>query len=221
MKERIGKILEKDTNSSWIGTFHSQCNRILRKEIHALGYKNNFSIYDEDDQCNLIRHILKEFKMYEALYKGIASRISILKSSLVSPEEFLSAGDGFGFDEKLARVYVRYQDELIRCNALDFDDLIMLTVKLFENNPKLLEKYQEKFSYILVDEFQDTNYAQYCLLKLLASLHKKICVVGDDDQSIFRFRGANINNILNFTNDFPEAKLIKLEQKLSFNSEHT
>lgn len=212
MKERIGKILEKDTNSSWIGTFHSQCNRILRKEIHALGYKNNFSIYDEDDQCNLIRHILKEFKMYEALYKGIASRISILKSSLVSPEEFLSAGDGFGFDEKLARVYVRYQDELIRCNALDFDDLIMLTVKLFENNPKLLEKYQEKFSYILVDEFQDTNYAQYCLLKLLASLHKKICVVGDDDQSIFRFRGANINNILNFTNDFPEAKLIKLEQ---------
>ncbi len=212
MKERIGKILEKDTNSSWIGTFHSQCNRILRKEIHALGYKNNFTIYDEDDQCNLIRHILKEFKMYEALYKGIASRISILKSSLVSPEEFLSAGDGFGFDEKLARVYVRYQDELIRCNALDFDDLIMLTVKLFENNPKLLEKYQEKFSYILVDEFQDTNYAQYCLLRLLASLHKKICVVGDDDQSIYRFRGANVNNILNFTNDFPEAKLIKLEQ---------
>lgn len=212
MKERIGQILEKDINSAWIGTFHSQCNRILRKEIHTIGYKNNFSIYDEDDQCNLIRHILKEFKMYEALYKGIASRISFLKSSMITPEEFLSSGDGFGFDEKLARVYVRYQDELMRSNALDFDDLIMLTIKLFENNPKLLERYQERFSYILVDEFQDTNYAQYCLLKLLASLHKKICVVGDDDQSIYRFRGADINNILNFTNDFPDAKLIKLEQ---------
>ncbi len=212
MKERIRQILEKDINSAWIGTFHSQCNRILRKEIHTIGYKNNFSIYDEDDQCNLIRHILKEFKMYEALYKGIASRISFLKSSMITPEEFLSSGDGFGFDEKLARVYVRYQDELMRSNALDFDDLIMLTIKLFENNPKLLERYQERFSYILVDEFQDTNYAQYCLLKLLASLHKKICVVGDDDQSIYRFRGANINNILNFTNDFPDAKLIKLEQ---------
>lgn len=212
MKERIGQILEKDINSAWIGTLHSQCNRILRKEIHTIGYKNNFSIYDEDDQCNLIRHILKEFKMYEALYKGIASRISFLKSSMITPEEFLSSGDGFGFDEKLARVYVRYQDELMRSNALDFDDLIMLTIKLFENNPKLLERYQERFSYILVDEFQDTNYAQYCLLKLLASLHKKICVVGDDDQSIYRFRGADINNIFNFTNDFPDAKLIKLEQ---------
>ncbi|MBE0425949.1 MAG: DUF3553 domain-containing protein [Nitrospirae bacterium] len=212
MKERIGRILEKDTNSAWIGTFHSQCNRILRKEIHALGYSNNYSIYDEDDQCNLVRHILKEFKMYEALYKGIVSRISFLKSSLIGPEEFLSSGDGFGFDEKLARVYVRYQDELIRSTALDFDDLIMLTVKLFENNPKLLDRYQYKFSYILVDEFQDTNHAQYYLLKLLASAHKKICVVGDDDQSIYKFRGANVNNILNFSNDFPEAKLVKLEQ---------
>jgi DNA helicase-2/ATP-dependent DNA helicase PcrA len=212
MKERIGHILEKDTDSAWIGTFHSQCNRILRREIHALGYSNNFSIYDEDDQCNLVRHILKEFKMYEALYKGIVSRISFLKSSLIGPEEFLSSGDGFGFDEKLARVYVRYQDELMRSNALDFDDLIMLTVKLFENNPKLLERYQDKFSYILVDEFQDTNHAQYYILKHLALAHKKICVVGDDDQSIYKFRGANVNNILNFSKDFPEAKLIKLEQ---------
>ena len=161
MKERINGLLDKDCNGSWIGTFHSQCNRILRKEIKALGYNNNFSIYDEDDQCNLVRHILKEFKMYEALYKGIVSRISFLKSSLIGPEEFLSSGDGFGFDEKLAKVYVRYQDELMRSNALDFDDLIMLTVKLFENNPKLLGKYQDKFSYILVDEFQDTNLAQY------------------------------------------------------------
>jgi DNA helicase-2/ATP-dependent DNA helicase PcrA len=212
MKERINGLLDKDCNSSCIGTFHAQCNSILRKEIKALGYNNNFSIYDEDDQCNLVRHILKEFKMYEALYKGIVSRISILKSLLIGPEEFLSSGDGFGFDEKLARVYVRYQDELMRSNALDFDDLIMLAVKLFENNPRLLAKYQEKFSYILVDEFQDTNLAQYQFLKLLASAHKKICVVGDDDQSIYKFRGANVNNILKFENDFPGAKLIKLEQ---------
>lgn len=212
MKERISGLLDKDLNGVWIGTFHSQCNRILRKEIKALGYDNNFSIYDEDDQCNLIRHILREFKIYEALYKGIVSRISILKSSLIGPEEFLSSGDGFGFDEKLAKVYVRYRDELKRGNSLDFDDLTMLTVELFMNNPKLLEKYHEKFSYILVDEFQDTNFAQYQLVKLLASAHKKICVVGDDDQSIYRFRGANVGNILQFENDFPGAKLIKLEQ---------
>lgn len=212
MKERIGKLTEKEMNGSWIGTFHSQCNRILRKEIKAIGYDNNYSVYDEDDQHNLIRHILKEFKIYEALYKGIVSRISFLKSSLVSPEEFLSSGDGFGFDEKLAKVYVRYRDELKRSNALDFDDLIMLTVKLFEKNPKLLERYQDKFAYILVDEFQDTNFAQYHLLKILASAHKKICVVGDDDQSIYRFRGANVSNILNFEKDFPGAKIIKLEQ---------
>lgn len=212
MKERISGLIEKDINASWIGTFHSQCNRILRKEIKAPGYSNNFSIYDEADQCSLVRHILKEFKMYEALYKGIVSRISFLKSSLVGSEEFLSSGDGFGFDEKLAKVYVRYQDELMRSNALDFDDLIMLTVKLFENNSRLLEKYRDKFSYILVDEFQDTNSAQYRLLKLLASHHKKICVVGDDDQSIYKFRGADVNNILSFENDFPGAKIIKLEQ---------
>jgi DNA helicase II / ATP-dependent DNA helicase PcrA len=212
MKERISSLNEKETNGCWIGTFHSQCNRILRKEIKTLGFNNNFSVYDEDDQHNLIRHILKEFKIYEALYKGIVSRISYLKSSLISPEEFLSSGDGFGFDEKLAKVYVRYQDELKRSNALDFDDLILLTVKLFKHNPKLLEKYQDKFSYILVDEFQDTNFAQYHLLKILASAHKKICVVGDDDQSIYRFRGANVNNILNFAHDFPGAKVVKLEQ---------
>src|SRR4030043_2171347 len=168
MKKRINSLIDKDINSSWIGTFHSQCTRILRKETKALGYSNNFSIYDEDDQCNLIRHILREFKIYEALYKGIVSRISTLKSSLIGPEEFLSSGDGFGFDEKLAKVYVRYQDELMKGNVLDFDDLIMLTVKLFEDNSRLLKKYQDMFSYILVDEFQDTNFAQYYLLKLLA-----------------------------------------------------
>jgi DNA helicase-2/ATP-dependent DNA helicase PcrA len=212
MKERITSLLGNATNGAWIGTFHSQCNRILRKEIKVIGYNSNFSIYDDDDQCTLVRHILKEFKIHEALYRGVASRISSLKSSLTGPEEFISKADGFGFDEKLAKVYVRYQDELRRSNALDFDDMIMLTVKLFRDNKQLLEKYQQLFSYILVDEFQDTNPAQYALLKLLASAHKRICVVGDDDQSIYRFRGAEVKNILGFEKDFPGAKLIKLEQ---------
>lgn len=213
MKERICRFIEQhDMKQSWIGTFHSQCNKILRKEIKALGYKPDFSIYDNDDQCNLIRHILKDMKIYEALYKGVASRISILKSSLVSPEEFLSQGDSFSFDEKLGRAYLKYQDELKRCNALDFDDLIMLTVRLFEENPKILAKYHDMFPYILVDEFQDTNHAQYRLLQLMASSHKNICAVGDDDQSIYKFRGADVSNILNFEKDFPGAIIIKLEQ---------
>jgi DNA helicase-2/ATP-dependent DNA helicase PcrA len=212
LQEEINGLLEKSCNGFWLGTFHSNCNRILRKEINAFGYNNNFSIFDKDDQYNLIRHILKEFKMYEALYKGIVSRISLLKSSLVSAEEFLSSGDGFGFDEKLAKVYVRYQDELVRCNALDFDDLIMLTIKLFQNNQKLLKKYQNAFSYILVDDFQDISLAQYRLLKLLCPSYKKICVVGDDDQSIYRFKGAHANVIQNFLKDFPKTRVFKLEK---------
>lgn len=212
MKERISRFVEHDMKQSWIGTFHSQCNKILRKEIKALGYKPDFSIYDDNDQCNLIRHILRELKIYEALYRGVASRISILKSSLISPEKFLSQGDGFSFDEKLGRVYLKYQDELKRCNALDFDDLIILTVRLFEENPKILAKYHDMFPYVLVDEFQDTNHAQYRLLQLMASSHKNICAVGDDDQSIYKFRGADVSNILNFEKDFPDARIIKLEQ---------
>jgi len=212
MKERISCLMRKDLKNTWIGTFHSQCNKILRKEISVLGYGRDFTIFDENDQCSLIRHILKEFKIYEALYKGILSRISALKSSCISPEEYLSDCDGFGFEEKLARVYIRYQDELKRCNALDFDDLIMLTTKLFTEYPDKLKKYQGMFKHVLVDEFQDTNSAQYKLLKVLCSDMNNICVVGDDDQSIYAFRGANINNILNFEKDFPNATVIKLEQ---------
>ncbi|GAB4389747.1 MAG: UvrD-helicase domain-containing protein [Thermodesulfovibrionales bacterium] len=212
MRERISRLTKRDLRGAWIGTFHSQCTRILRNEIEVLGYRRDFSIYDEDDQSNLVRHILKEFKIYEALYKGILSRISALKSSFISPEDFLAKGDGFGFEEKLARVYVRYQDELKRCNALDFDDLIVLTIKMFEEHPEILEKYTSRFRQVLVDEFQDTSAAQYRLLRHLAAGHRQICVVGDDDQSIYAFRGANIENILNFEKDFPEAKVIKLEQ---------
>ncbi|MEK6673435.1 MAG: UvrD-helicase domain-containing protein [Nitrospirota bacterium] len=212
MKERIASLINKDLNSPWIGTFHSQCCRILRKEIGSLGYKPDFSIYDDDDQRNLIRHILREFKIHEALYRGVAARISSLKSSMVTPEQFLSTGDGFGFDEKLAKVYIRYQNELKKCNALDFDDLIGLTVTLFENSKGILGKYHDILKYILVDEFQDTNYAQYRLITMLGSAHRNISVVGDDDQSIYRFRGADVNNIFKFEKDFPGTKVIRLEQ---------
>jgi DNA helicase-2/ATP-dependent DNA helicase PcrA len=212
MKERIRGLLGKDLKSSWIGTLHSQCSRILRRDIASIGFGRDFSIYDEDDRCTLIRHILKEFKIYEALYRGVSSRINLLKASLIGPEDFLSVGDGFGFDEKLAKVYVRYQDELKRSNAVDFDDLIMLVVKLLKENPKVLAKYQEEFPYVLVDEFQDLNYAQYQLVKLLAQKHKNICAVGDDDQSIYKFRGADVEHILNFEKDFPKAKIVRLEQ---------
>lgn len=212
MRERISSLTGREMNGSWVGTFHSQCCKILRKEISSLGYKSDFSIYDDDDHCNLIRHILREFGIHEALYKGVAARISSLKSSLVGPGEFLSTGDGFGFDEKLAKVYIRYQNELKKCNALDFDDLIGLTVKLFENSAETLRKYQNDFPYMLVDEFQDTNYAQYRLLMLLGSGHRNIAVVGDDDQSIYRFRGADVNNVFRFEKDFPGTKIIRLEQ---------
>ena len=212
MKDRIRGLLGKDLKSSWIGTLHAQCSRMLRRDISALGFNRDFSIYDEDDRCSLIRHILKEFKIYEALYRGVSSRINLLKAALIGPEEFLSAGDGFGFDEKLAKVYVRYQDELKRSNALDFDDLIMLAVKLFRDHPKVLAKYQEEFRYMLVDEFQDLNYAQYQLVKLLAQRHKNICAVGDDDQSIYKFRGADVEHISKFEKDFPKAKIVRLEQ---------
>jgi DNA helicase-2/ATP-dependent DNA helicase PcrA len=212
MKGRVHRLTEKDLANTWIGTLHSQCGRILRKEIKLLGYGVDFSIYDEDDRCNLVRHILREFKIYEALYKGVASRINFLKASLIGPEEFLSAGDGFGFDEKLAKVYVRYQDEMKRSNALDFDDLIMLTIRLFEEHPKVLSRYQNHFSHILVDEFQDLNYSQYQFVKMLSMRHRSICAVGDDDQSICKLRGADVRNMLNFEKDFPEAKVVRFER---------
>lgn len=212
MKERIAGLTGKSTNGLWIGTFHSLSARILRRDISKLGYKQDFCIYDENDSGNLIRSILKEFKIHEALYKGILSKISSLKASLIGPEEFLSNEDSYGFDEKFARVYVKYQDELRKNNALDFDDLIMCTVKLYEQHPGVLKKYQKEFSHILIDEFQDTNASQYKLSRLLASKSKNICVVGDDDQSIYKFRGADVRNIRNFKKDFSRTKVIRLEQ---------
>ncbi len=215
MSVRVNKLLKKNLKGAWIGTFHSLSNRILRKEIENLGFKRNFVIYDEGDSCQLIRSILKELKIHEALYKGIVSKISSLKASLVGPEEFLkitSKEDSYGFDEKFARVYIRYQDEMKKNNSLDFDDLIMYTVKLFDENAGVLKKYNNEFPYIMIDEFQDTNIAQHRLAKLLAGKSKNICAVGDDDQSIYKFRGAEIKNILAFEKDFHKTKVIRLEQ---------
>ena len=216
MKQRIENLINKSVKGLWIGTFHSMCNRILRKEIEKLGFKRDFTIYDENDSCSLIRSILKEFRIHEALYKGISSRITSLKASLTGPKEFLvmtnNDADNYGFDEKFARVYVRYQEDLKKNNALDFDDLIMHTVKLFESNPSVLKKYHDEFGYMMLDEFQDTNAAQYRLSRLLADTRSNICVVGDDDQSIYRFRGADVKNILNFEKDFPKTKIVRLEQ---------
>lgn len=212
MKEKTKCLINCDTRSAWIGTFYLQCSRILRKEIHHLGFRQDFTIYDEDDRCSLIRQILKELNIYEALYKNIATRISLLKASLITPDKFLSQGDGFSFDEKIAKVYVMYQDELKRSQALDSDDLIMFTVKLFTEHPKVLEKYKKQFDYVLIDEFQDTNLAQYILTHLLVGKDGNICAVGDDDQSIYKFRGANLSNIHKLKNDHSRLKIIKLEQ---------
>ncbi|MEK7307686.1 MAG: UvrD-helicase domain-containing protein, partial [Nitrospirota bacterium] len=214
MKERVEKLLGKNLKGLWIGTFHATSNRILRREIKKIGFQNDFAIYDEDDSHSLIRSILKEFRIHEALYRGIASKITSLKASLIGPNDFLNitSEDSYGFDEKFSRVYVRYQDELKKNNALDFDDLIMCTVKLFEEHPGVLKKYNDEFPYIMIDEFQDTNKAQYRLSKLLAGTHHNICAVGDDDQSIYRFRGADVNNMFTFEKDFPKVKVIRLEQ---------
>jgi DNA helicase-2/ATP-dependent DNA helicase PcrA len=212
MKERIARLTNKNVSDLWIGTFHSLSARILRQEIDRLGYKKDFCIYDDKDSGNLVRSILKEFKIHEALYKGILSKISSLKASMVEPDDLLSNEDSYGFDEKFARVYVRYQNDLKNNNALDFDDLIMLTVKLCEKHPAVLKKYHNEFSHLLIDEFQDTNLSQYRLTRKLAGKLKNICVVGDDDQSIYKFRGAEVKNIHKFKKDYSKTKVIRLEQ---------
>lgn len=212
MKERICKICNGNWKNYWIGTFHSLCLRILRNHIEQIGFNRNFIIYDEDDQAALIKRILKELNMHEALCKCVVSKISNLKSNLITAEQYASNIEGYEFEERLGRIFARYQNELRRYNALDFDDLILMVINLFNEKEELLRKYAEQFKYILVDEFQDTNKSQYVLLQQLAKYHKKICAVGDDDQSIYKFRGANVHNILNFEKDFPEAKIVKLEQ---------
>lgn len=216
MRERVDKIVGFGSESIWVSTFHSSCVRILRRYIDRLGYDNNFTIYDTDDQKTVIKEVCKRLNIDTKMYKerSLMAAISSAKDELVSPEEFrlnASASTDWG-SQTVARVYDAYQKQLKQNNALDFDDLIVKTVELFQNCPDVLESYQERFRYIMVDEYQDTNTAQFKFVSLLASKYKNLCVVGDDDQSIYKFRGANIGNILGYEKVFPEAKVIKLEQ---------
>lgn len=213
MKERVEKITPfgKDV---WVSTFHSSCVRILRRDIDRLGYTSQFTIYDSDDSERLIKDILKEFNINDKNFpaKMIMNEISSQKNELISAAAYSElAGDDFRM-KTISKVYVEYQKRLKQNNALDFDDLIFKTVQLFSQNPDILEKYRDRFLYIMVDEYQDTNSCQYNLIRQLSSKYQNLCVVGDDDQSIYGWRGANIRNILDFEKDFKNASVIKLEQ---------
>ena len=216
MRERVNGLVEYGADSVWVSTFHSLCVRILRRFIENLGYDTSFSIYDTDDQKTLMKQIFKSMEINNKQYKerGVLSVISSAKNELITPEEFAlnARADGDFRGQKIAEIYKEYQMQLKKNNALDFDDLLVKTVELFDAKPEVLDYYQEKFKYIMVDEYQDTNTAQFKLVSQLAKKYGNICVVGDDDQSIYRFRGANIRNILNFEQAFPGARVIKLEQ---------
>ena len=214
MRERIDDIVGFGSESIWVSTFHSTCVRILRRYIDRLGYDTNFTIYDADDQKSLMKDICKRLEIDTKQFKEkmFLSVISSAKDELIDPIEFENRAAGDFTKRKQAMVYKEYQQALKANNALDFDDLILKTVELFKLDKEVLSSYQERFKYIMVDEYQDTNTAQFELIRLLASKYKNLCVVGDDDQSIYKFRGANIYNILNFEKHFPDAKVIKLEQ---------
>ncbi|WP_127762410.1 DNA helicase PcrA [Peribacillus asahii] len=213
MKERIRSILGGTSDEIWISTFHSMCVRILRRDIDRMGFSRNFSILDTTDQQSVIKQILKDRNMDPKKndYRSILGSISSAKNELVTPEEYAKTAADF-YTQSVSDVYTEYQKRLRKNQALDFDDLIMMTIQLFQRVPEVLEYYQRKFQYIHVDEYQDTNRAQYMLVKLLASRFRNLCVVGDSDQSIYRWRGADIANILSFEKDYPNATMIFLEQ---------
>ena len=214
MRERIDDMVGYGSESIWVATFHSTCVRILRRYIDRLGYDTNFTIYDADDQKTLMKEICKRLQIDTKIHKEktFLNAISSAKDELVDPIEFTTRAAGDYNKRIQAQVYMEYQRELRSNNALDFDDLLFKTVELFKLDKEVLASYQERFRYIMVDEYQDTNTAQFELIRLLASKYKNLCVVGDDDQSIYKFRGANIYNILNFEKHFPDATVIKLEQ---------
>ncbi len=213
MRERVGTLIGPASNKLWVSTFHTACVRILRQEIDALGYDKNFVIFDSQDQQTLIKNILKEMNLSDKNYhpKALAGAISTAKNELLGPADYQRKAADF-WSNTVAEVYQVYQKKLQSNNGLDFDDLIMNTVNLFRKFPEVLDKYQERFRYIMIDEYQDTNHAQYVLVNLLAAKYRNLCVVGDDDQSIYSFRSADIRNILEFERDFPEVTVIKLEQ---------
>ncbi len=214
MRERIERLAGADAGEAWIGTFHSICCRILRRDIEKLGYERSFTIYDDDDQQRVIKAVLKELDIDEKFLppKAVSADISDAKNRLLSPDEWLQRRGGDYRSQKTHDVMTRYEQRLRAANALDFDDLLVKTLQLFVEHPPVLEYYQGRFQYVHVDEYQDTNYAQYQLVRLITRESRNLCVVGDDDQSIYGWRGADIRNILDFEKDFPDATVIKLEQ---------
>ena len=214
LKERIERKLGEEAGGIWAGTFHSVCGKILRFNAERIGYSSHFTIYDTDDQRRLMKEIMKNFGVEEKMFpiKAVLSAISSAKDQLISPEEYASSASSDLRLQTYAKLYTEYQKRLKAADAMDFDDMIVKTVELFKSGPDVLEKYSSRFRYVMVDEYQDTNCAQYELTHLLASVHGNICVVGDDDQSIYRFRGATIENILNFEDDYTDALTIRLEQ---------
>src|SRR5581483_3803409 len=215
MKERAAKLIfHPEIRELSISTFHSACLRILRRHIHLLGYKNDFVVYDAADQLSLVKSCTEALAVNEDLYppRTFLSRIGQLKHQLITPDRYASTAAEYGLEDKLRKVYALYQEKLAAVQGLDFDDLIGVTIRLFESNPELLRSYRERYRYILIDEYQDTNHAQYRLIRLLLSERRNLCVVGDDDQSIYAFRGADVGNILSFERDFPDAKVVILNQ---------
>ena len=214
MRERVDKIVGYGSESIWVSTFHSTCVRILRRYIDRLGYDTNFTLYDTEDQKTVMKSVCQKLQLDSKLYKErmLLNVISHAKDEYISPNEFLLEAKGDFRQEKIAQAYVEYQKELKKNNALDFDDLLVKTVELFQSFPDVLEYYQNRFRYIMVDEYQDTNTVQFKFISTLARQYRNLCVVGDDDQSIYKFRGANIRNILDFEKVFPDAKVVKLEQ---------
>ena len=214
MRERVDDIVGFGSESIWVSTFHSTCVRILRRHIDRLGYDNNFTIYDSDDQKTLMKDVCKLLQIDTKTYRErtILSAISSAKDEMITPEEYELNAYGDFSKKTIAEAYKEYERQLKANNALDFDDLLVKTVQLFQTQPEILEYYQDRFRYIMVDEYQDTNTVQFKLISLLAAKYKNLCVVGDDDQSIYKFRGANIQNILSFEKEFEHTKVIKLEQ---------
>ena len=214
MRDRVETMLGGALGGVWVATFHSTCVRILRRYIDRIGFGTNFTIYDGDDQKTIIKEICKRFQIDTKLYRErfFMAAISAAKDELLSPDDYAKQVHGDTRKQKVAEVYREYQKQLRASNALDFDDLIFRTVELFQKDAEVLEQYQDRFRFIMVDEYQDTNTAQFKLVSLLAAKYRNLCVVGDDDQSIYRFRGANIQNILSFEEIYPDAKVIRLEQ---------
>jgi DNA helicase-2/ATP-dependent DNA helicase PcrA len=214
MRKRVDSLVGLGSENIWVATFHATCSRILRRHADRLGYTHSFSIYDTDDQRTLMKQVIKKLDLDPKMYKEkmILAQVSGAKNSMITPEQMEKEGYTDFRQRRIAEAYGEYQKQLKLNNAMDFDDLLNMTVQLFRENPDILEYYQRRFSYVMVDEYQDTNHVQFEFVRLLTKESGNLCVVGDDDQSIYGFRGADIRNILDFAEAFPEAKVIKLEQ---------